>query len=111
MLIPSLLSTCGLASQAFELLADRSRFSALSVFPGLAELPVPVDSSLFGLVAILGVIAGLSIGLVYRHLHSQLEEVRARAGNAEAELRMLLTVTDDAVLVLDARGTIRAVNP
>ncbi len=77
----------------------------------MAEAPAPVDAPLFGLVAILGVIAGISIGVVYRHLQGKIEEVGARAGNAEAELRTLLTVTDDAVLVLDARGIIRAVNP
>ena len=76
-----------------------------------ADAPAPVDASLFGLVAILGVIAGISIGVVYRHLHGKVEAVGARAGNAEAELRTLLTITDDAVIVLDTRGIIRAVNP
>jgi PAS domain S-box-containing protein len=86
-------------------------FLGITGFPAVAEAPTPVDSSLFGLVAILAVIAGISIGVVYRHLHGQVEELGKRVGNAEAELRTLLTVTDDAVLVLDVRGVIRAVNP
>jgi PAS domain S-box-containing protein len=89
----------------------RASFSAFAGLPLVAEAPTAVDSPLFALVAILGIIAGISIAIVYRHLHGKIEEIAARAGNAEAELRTLLTITDDAVLVLDARGVIRAANP
>jgi PAS domain S-box-containing protein len=89
----------------------RAHFSGLAGLPLAVEAPASVDASLFWLVAILGIIAGISIGVVYRHLHGQIETLGARVGDAEAELRTLLTVTDDAVLVLDSRGVIRAANP
>jgi PAS domain S-box-containing protein len=94
-----------------DCLRARPSFCGLAMLPLGVETPATVDSSLFGLVAILGTIAGISIGIVYRHLHGQIEALSERAENAEAELRTLLTLTDDAVLVLDARGIIRAVNP
>jgi PAS domain-containing protein len=70
-----------------------------------------VDWWLFSLIAGLGIVAGISFGVIYRNLHGQLEEARARTTNTETELRTLLTVTDDAVLVLDGDGKIRAANP
>jgi PAS domain S-box-containing protein len=84
---------------------------AVSWVPLAADVPMQADGLLFGLVAILAIVAGISVGIVYRHLHSQVETTRAKQMNAEAELRMLLTITDDAVLVLDAQGIIRAANP
>lgn len=89
----------------------RVQSCALAGVPYFAEAPAAVDPSLFGLIAILGVVAGISIGVVYRHLHRKIEELGARIGNSEAELRTLLTITDDAVLVLDSGGVIRAANP
>ena len=88
-----------------------SGWLSAAIFPVLAETPMPVDSTLFTIVAGLGVIACLTIGVVYRSMHGQLEKLRIRGTNAESELRTLLSITDDAVLVLSADGTIREVNP
>jgi CheY-like chemotaxis protein len=67
-----------------------------------------------GLTLILAVLAGalgLSASILYRHMHQRELELRSRAENAEAELRALLMMTDDAVLVLSEDGSIRATNP
>jgi len=91
--------------------AVKHRLSAVAVAPVLGDAPIAVDWWLFSLIAGLGVAACLSFGIIYRNLHSQLEEARARTTDTETELRTLLTVTDDAVLVLDGDGLIRAANP
>lgn len=61
--------------------------------------------------AVLAGILGLSASLLYRHMHQRNEELSRRASNAEAELRALLMMTDEAVLVLSPDGTVRAANP
>lgn len=63
------------------------------------------------ILAVLAGILGLSASILYRHMHLREEELRRRADNAEAELRALLMMTDDAVLVLSPDGTVRAANP
>ncbi len=62
-------------------------------------------------LAVLTGILGLSASLLYRQMHHREEELRRRAENAEAELRALLMMTDEAVLVLSPDGTVRAANP
>src|SRR5687768_16433161 len=88
--------------------AVKHRLSAVAVAPILGDAPIAVDWWLFGLIVGLAVAACLSFGIIYRNLHSQLEEARVRTTDTETELRTLLTVTDDAVLVLDGDGLIRA---
>ncbi len=63
------------------------------------------------ILAVLAGVLGLSASLLYRHMHLREEELRRRADNAEAELRALLLMTDEAVLVLSPDGTVRAANP
>src|SRR5687768_5937235 len=118
MLNLSLHSTCRRTRQgrARVLISDvvasaKHRLSAVAAAPMIGDAPIAVDWWLFGLIAGLGVVAGVSFGVIYRNLHGQLEEARAQTTVAESELRTLLTVTDDAVLVLDGDGKIRAANP
>src|ERR1700716_4239468 len=63
------------------------------------------------ILAVFAGILGFSASLLYRHMHHREEDLRRRAENAEAELRALLVMTDEAVLVLSASGTVRAANP
>ena len=63
------------------------------------------------ILAVLAGVLGLSASLLYRHMHHREEDLRRRADNAEAELRALLMMTDEAVLVLSPDGTVRAANP
>lgn len=63
------------------------------------------------ILAVLAGVLGLSASLLYRHMHKREEELNRRADNAEAELRAMLMMTDEAVLVLGADGTVRAANP
>lgn len=63
------------------------------------------------LLAACVVILGFSAALLYRLMHHREEELRRRAENSEAELRALLMMTDEAVLVLSPDGTVRAANP
>jgi len=87
---------------------------AALVPPPLADLaagPVPTESPLLATIAVLAGLLGLSTGLLYRRMHHDEETVRSRAQNAEAELRALSMMTDDAVLVIAPDGTVRAGNP
>lgn len=63
-----------------------------------------------GALAGIGIIAGISCGILYRRIHTREEQHRVQSQNSEAQLRALLTMTDDAVLVLDSLGIIRSVN-
>lgn len=110
MLFRGSLNKCKVALRAWSDL-PWAQMSAMVAVPVVAEAPTPVDSSLFGIVAGLAVIAGISVGVVYRHLQGKNDGLAQRAVNAEVELKTLLTITDDAILVLDADGIIRAVNP
>lgn len=76
-----------------------------------ANATTPAESFLMMALAISAGILGLSASLLYRHMHRVEENVRTRAENAEAELRGLLLMTDDAVLLIAADGTLRAGNP
>ncbi len=69
------------------------------------------DSIFTVILAVLAGILGLSAAILYRCMHQREEDLRIRAENAEAELRALLMMTDEAVLVLAHDGTIRAANP
>jgi CheY-like chemotaxis protein len=91
--------------------STKDRLSVLAAAPVIGDATIIVDWWLFSLIAGLGIVAGISFGVIYRNLHGQLEEARALTTNTETELRTLLTVTDDAVLVLDGDGKIRAANP
>jgi CheY-like chemotaxis protein len=91
-------------------------FAALFAAPSfqdhfIAALPAGSETVLTGVLAILAGILGLSASLLYRHMHHREAELRRRADNTEAELRALLMMTDDAVLVLSPDGTVRAANP
>ena len=63
------------------------------------------------ILTVLVAVLGLSASILYRHMHHREEELRSRAENSEAELRALLMITDEAVLVLSADGKVRAANP
>lgn len=77
----------------------------------LGEMPMVVDTPLMVLFTVLCLVGGISFGYLYRHMQKQQEVLSARAQNAEEELRAMFTMTDDAVLLLDGHGGIRAVNP
>jgi len=78
---------------------------------GTATTPFAAASSLTIILAVLAGALGLSASLLYRRMHQRELDLRARAEDAEAELRALLMMTDDAVLVLSEDGSIRATNP
>jgi PAS domain S-box-containing protein len=86
--------------------------AANAVETGTANVPkVDIEHPLLAVLAGMGVVAGLCLGIVYRHLSEQCDENRKQAVAADAELRALLAMTDDAVLLMDDAGKIRAVNP
>ncbi len=87
------------------LLAVPFQGNATAVLSGAAE------SVFTTILAIFAGVLGLSASLLYRHMHQREAELRRRADTAEAELRALLMMTDEAVLVLSADGTVRAANP
>jgi len=93
--------------------AGHSHSLAVSGLAGLffAESPMVVDAPMMILFSVLALAAGISIGLLYRKMHDKEERLASRAVNAEEELRAMLTMSDDAVLVLDSIGLIRTVNP
>ena len=102
-----------------------ARFSEKAVnhvlLPAFAAVPYPKEliesgtitsnSMLVPILAGLAGILGASAGLLYRHMQREEERARSRAQNAEAELRALLMMTDEAVLVLEPDGTVRTANP
>ncbi len=77
----------------------------------MVPMPLATDSVFTAILAVFAAILGLSAALLYRHMHHREEELRGRADNAEAELRALLMMTDEAVLVLSQDGKVRAANP
>lgn len=84
-----------------------------SPFPGAGLAGTPMDAyPVFTVIlAVLAGILGISASILYRNMHQHEEEVRRRAEDAEAELRALVMMTDEAVLVLSPDGTVRAANP
>lgn len=74
-------------------------------------MPMETGSVLTVILALLAGVLGLSASLLYRHMHRREEELKRRTDDAEAELRGLLMITDEAVLVLSADGNVRAANP
>ncbi len=69
------------------------------------------DSMILRVIAILGVIAGVALGVVYRKMSAARDQLTKRVDAAEAELRAVLTMTDEAMLLLDSSAFIRSVNP
>lgn len=91
---------------------ESSWLANLAIFsPALADSQMVVDTPMMMIFAGLAIAAGISFGMLYRHMQNKEEGLAARAQNAEEELRAMLTMTDDAVLVLDSIGLVRAVNP
>lgn len=90
------------------------QFSPALLFPAppqtLADA-AGAEPVLTTVLASLACALGLSASLLYRHMHARELELRTRAETAEAELRAMLMMTDDAVLVLGEDGTVRAANP
>ena len=86
--------------------------AAFAIAPvALSDSVATVDPILGTALAGLALFGGLSVGLLYRKTHDQAQALRQRAESAEAELRALLTMTDDAVLLLDGQGKVHAANP
>lgn len=89
-------------------------FAATSAFGGGPDVaiaaPAP-DPTLLGVIAALGVVAGVTLGIVYRNMSSARDVLTKRAEAADAELRAVLTMTDEAIVILDANGAIRGANP
>ncbi len=81
----------------------------LSFFP-TADAAFVLDGTMMGALAAIGIAAGVSWGVFYRRMSTTEQQQRLQAENTEAQLRALLTMTDDAVLVLDAHGVVRAAN-
>jgi PAS domain S-box-containing protein len=118
---------CSQPIQSIQKLLGRFLDSTLAQFPvaglgaGFAFFPIPLgsfatfplstDSILIVALACLGGVLGLSTALLYRHMHAQEEKMSLRVRTAEAELRAVLALTNDAVLVLNADGSIRDGNP
>ncbi len=69
------------------------------------------DTMLANTLGALGVVAGIALGIVYRNLTDSREKLRKTADTTDSELRAVLTMTNDAVLLLDHRATIRGANP
>lgn len=89
-------------------------FAASSAFGGVPDVAVTssgTDSTLLGVIASLGVVAGVALGVVYRNMSSARDVLTKRAEAADAELRAVLTMTDEAIVILDGNGTIRGANP
>ena len=78
---------------------------------GFAAMPMETGSVLTIILAVFAGILGISASLLYRHMHRREEELKRKAEDAGAELRALLMITDEAVLVLSADGNICAANP
>lgn len=107
-LVASLQQFCEQQVCQLENIASTS-FTRLSLLP-CADSSFAMDGTLMGVLAAIGIAAGISCGMLYRHIHSQGEHHRLQSENSGAQLRALLTMTDDAVLVLDAHGVVRAAN-
>ena len=91
-----------------------SAASALAVpfHPSLAvPSPLTVDALMANVLAGLGIVAGLVLGIVYRSMSQSRDVIKKQAATVDAELRAVLTMTDDAVLLLDKQGNIRGANP
>jgi PAS domain S-box-containing protein len=98
-----------------------ARVPGRTFVPALALLPIsdqPIahaaaesESTLVIALACLGGLLGLSAAILYRHMHAEEEKLRLKIENTGAELRALLALTDDAVLVINSDGTVRDGNP
>ena len=69
------------------------------------------DPMMANVLALLGIVAGITLGIVYRSMSESRDTLRKQASTTDAELRAVLTMTDDAVLLLDSHSTIRGANP
>ena len=72
---------------------------------------LPIESVMSTVLSVVGVAAGITLGIVYRSMSESQESLRKEADAAKAELRAVLTMTDDAVLILDEHTIIRGANP
>ncbi len=115
----SIISRCGSAFGRIPALLQRltpgvSATSALAVpiSPNLLMTSsLPMESLMTNVLAVVGVAAGITLGLVYRSMSESHESLAKEADAAKAELRAVLTMTDDAVLILDKHTIIRGANP
>ncbi len=73
--------------------------------------PLTMDVLMANILAGLGIVAGVVLGIVYRSMSQSRDVIKKQAATVDAELRAVLTMTDDAVLLLDKRGNIRGANP
>lgn len=92
----------------------RASLGALSFsHPCLAEsaIPMPVDDTLVGALVVLCLAGGIAAGVLYRSMRRAEDALEQRVATAESELRTLLTMTDEAVLVLDKHAVVREANP
>ncbi len=81
--------------------------------PALAQSapPLSLDDTLVSLIIVLCLVGGLGIGILYRSMCRREEALTHRMSAAEAELQTLLTMTDDAILLLDEKAVVRNANP
>ncbi len=115
----SIISRCGTAIGKIPEFLQRlspgvSATTALSVpFPPstLITGSIPMESLMTSVLAVVGVAAGITLGIVYRCMSESQEVLRKEVEAAKAELRAVLTMTDDAVLILDEHTIIRGANP
>ena len=85
---------------------------AIPILPTLAVTnPIALDPLMANILAGLGIVAGVTLGVVYRSMSETREALRKKAETSDAELRAVLTMTDDAVLLIDSLGTVRGANP
>lgn len=85
---------------------------AVPIHPNFAIAnPLGGDPLMANVLAGLGILAGLALGLVYRSMSASHETLKKQADTTDAELRAVLTMTDDAVLLLDGQSVIRGANP
>lgn len=73
--------------------------------------PLGGDTLMVNVLAGLGILAGLALRLVYRNMSASHETLKKQADTTDAELRAVLTMTDDAVLFLDSHAVIHGANP
>jgi PAS domain S-box-containing protein len=88
--------------------------AATTAFAGVQDIASAgnePESMILGVIAILGVVAGVTLGIVYRKMSAARDAAIKRADSSDAELRAVLTMTDEAIILLDSSAFIRSVNP
>lgn len=85
---------------------------AIPIHPTLGVAsPLAGDPLMANVLAGLGIVAGLALGIMYRSMSQSHDSLKKKADTIDAELRAVLTMTDDAVLLLDRHAVIRGANP